>query len=185
LALQTIPSRHFHPICLSSLATYHDRHSVLFSQRAIKKAVSRTRSTNLGRILVSFLLLLSAALAPAKTRSTTPSADHDYVIALATADRFLHAWQTDDEEAGILMLTDQVKQQSSEDAVHYFFSSSESARASYEIGHGRKLAHGRYEFPVALFLTPSRSGPRRTHAQTSALIVVKAGKADWAIDKLP
>jgi len=131
------------------------------------------------------LLNLSAAVATGKSRSTTPPVDHDYVIALATADRFLHAWQTDDEESGILMLTDHLKKQSDEDAVHDFFSSSESARTSYEIGHGRKLAPGRYEFPVALFHASSRNGQRWMRPQPSALVVVKAGKADWAIDKLP
>jgi len=147
--------------------------------------VSRIRSSIPTRILVSSLLLLSTALAPAKARSTTPAVEHDYIVALATADRFLHAWQTDDEEAGILLLTDHLKKQSSEDAVHDFFSSSDYARTSYEIGHGRRLAPGRYEFPVALFQSPSRTGHRQTHPQTSALIVVKAGKSDWAIDKLP
>lgn len=130
-------------------------------------------------------LLLSTTLASPKSHNTTLTVDHDYVVALATADRFLHAWQTDDEEAGILLLTDHLKKQSSEDAVHDFFSSSDYARTSYEIGHGRKLAPGRYEFPVALFQSPSRTGHRQTHPQTSALIVVKASKSDWAIDKLP
>ena len=130
-------------------------------------------------------LLLSTTLASSKTRNTTATVDHDYVVALATADRFLHAWQTDDEEAGILLLTDHLKKQSSEDVVHDFFSSSDYARTSYEIGHGRKIGSGRYEFPVALFQSPSRTGHRQTHPQTSALIVVKAGKGDWAIDKLP
>jgi len=139
---------------------------------------------SLTRVLVSSVLL-STTLASPKTRNTSPTVDHDYVVALATADRFLHAWQTDDEEAGILLLTDHLKKQSSEDAVHDFFSSSDYARTSYEIGHGRKLAPGRYEFPVALFQSPSRNGHRQTHPQASALMVVKAGKNDWAIDSLP
>jgi hypothetical protein len=131
------------------------------------------------------LLVFSTTLASPKTRNPTTTVDHDYVVALATADRFLHAWQTDDEEAGILLLTDHLKKESSEDTVHDFFASSDYARTSYEIGHGRKLARGRYEFPVALFQSPSRTGHRQTHPQASALIVVKAGKSDWAIDKLP
>ena len=134
-------------------------------------------------LLPSFLL--STTLASPKARNSTPTVDHDYVVALATADRFLHAWQTDDEEAGILLLTDHLKKQSSEDAVHDFFSTSDYARTSYEIGHGRKIAPGRYEFPVALFQSPSRTGHRQTQPQASALIVMKAGKNDWAIDKLP
>ena len=110
--------------------------------------------------------------------------DRDYVNALSAADRFLHAWQTDDEEAGILMLTDRLKQRSNEETVHEFFSA-DPLRASYEIGHGRKLSSGHYEFPITLFQAPSQHGLRWTRPQSSAIIVVKAGKTEWAVDKLP
>jgi hypothetical protein len=139
------------------------------------------------RIGVPSLLLLVSLAVPlsSKPRSFVDApVDRNYVCALSAADRFLHAWQTDDEEAGILMLTDHLKQRSNEEAVHEFFSA-DPLRASYEIGRGRKLSSGRYEFPVSLFQTPSRNGPRWTHPQSSALIVIKAGKTDWAVDKLP
>jgi hypothetical protein len=132
-----------------------------------------------------FLLLSLAVPLSSKTHSFVDApVDRNYVSALSAADRFLHAWQTDDEEAGILMLTDHLKQRSNEEAVHEFFSA-DPLRASYEIGRGRKLSSGRYEFPVSLFQAPSQNGPRWTHPQSSALIVVKAGKTDWAVDKLP
>ena len=139
------------------------------------------------RIVVSSLLLLVALTVPlsSKSRGAVDGAvDRDYVSALSAADRFLHAWQTDDEEAGILMLTDHLKQRSNEESVHEFFSA-DPLRASYEIGRGRKLSSGHYEFPVTLLQAPSHNGPRWTHPQSSALIVVKAGKTDWAVDKLP
>lgn len=137
-------------------------------------------------IAVPALLLISLSVSSSgKTRNFTAfPVDRDYVAALSAADRFLHAWQTDDEEAGILMLTDRLKQHSSEDVVRQFFSV-DPARASYEIGRGRKLSTGRYEFPVFLFQSSSQNGPRWMHPQSSALILVKTGKADWAIDKLP
>jgi len=139
------------------------------------------------RVVVPFLLTLLSLPAhlSARTRNSAASPiDRDYVIALSAADRFLHAWQTDDEEAGILMLTDHLKQRTNEDAVHQFFSVN-SARASYEIGRGHKLSPGRYEFPVVLLQSASQNGPRWMHPQSSALIVIKSGKSDWAIDKLP
>jgi hypothetical protein len=136
--------------------------------------------------VLSLLLLVSLTVTlSSKTHNVgDPPVDREYVSALSAADRFLHAWQTDDEEAGILMLTDHLKQRSNEEAVHEFFSA-DPLRASYEIGRGRKLSSGRYEFPVSLFQAPSQNGPRWTHPQSSALIVVKAGKTDWAVDKLP
>ena len=134
----------------------------------------------------ALLLLLSVAVPlSSKTRSSADGAvDRDYIHALSAADRFLHAWQTDDEEAAILMLTDRLKQHSNEETVHEFFSA-DPLRASYEIGRGRKLSSGRYEFPVSLFQAPSQHAPRWTHPQSSALIVVKSGKTEWAVDKLP
>ena len=139
------------------------------------------------RIVVPSLLLFISISNPlsGKTRAVMDApVDRDYVNALAAADRFLHAWQTDDEESGILMLTDKLKQRSNEETVREFFSA-DPLRASYEIGRGRKLSSGHYEFPVTLFQSPSQNGPRWMHPQSSALIVVKAGKTDWAIDRLP
>lgn len=111
--------------------------------------------------------------------------DQDYVFALATADHFLHAWQNQDEEAGILLFTDRLKQRMDEDLVEAFFSSRTATRQGFEIGRGKKLAAGRYEFPVALFQKAFGHGRKRIHPATSALVVVKSGKNDWAIDQLP
>jgi hypothetical protein len=108
--------------------------------------------------------------------------DSDYISALSAANHFLYAWQTNDQETGILMLTDHMKQKTLEKALASFFSSSAATSQSFEIGHGRKLGPGRYKFPVTLFQTNAN---RRTRPQASTLVVVRAGKNDWAIDKLP
>jgi hypothetical protein len=105
-------------------------------------------------------------------------------LALATADRFLHAWQTQDEEAGILLLTDRLKQRTSQDAVQEFFSSGAVTRESFEIGRGKKLGPNRYAFPVALFQKSPGHAHKWMRPQNSGLVVVKAG-SDWAIDQLP
>ena len=106
----------------------------------------------------------------------------DYVFALSAANHFLHAWQTNDQETGMLMLSDRLKQKTDEDAVSAFFASGTRRPQSFEIGRGRKLAAGRYKFPVTLFQNSSTS---KTRPQTSTLIVVYVGKDDWAIDRLP
>ena len=109
-------------------------------------------------------------------------ADRGYVSALGTANRFLQAWQNQDNETGLLMLTDDAKQHSSEDRLEAFFSS--GADAAYEIARGKKMKAGRYAFPVTLF--PFQSGTNGSgQPQKSQIVVVRTGKDEWAIDRLP
>jgi hypothetical protein len=128
------------------------------------------------------LALQASTVSIAKTRHSSPSPDPGYASALAAANRFLQAWQNQDQETGLLMLTDIAKQKSSEDRLEAFFASGHDA--AYEIARGRKLKAGCYVFPVALFtsLTDSASAAR---PQKSQIVVVRAGKDEWAIDKLP
>ena len=138
-----------------------------------------------------FLLLLCAGLtftaSPLSAKSKHPSTasllDREYVAALASANRFLAAWQTQDHEAGIILLTDAAKHQISEDRLQAFFAPGSQIQEGYEISRGKKLAAGRYAFPVALF----EVGPdhKWMHPRFSQIVVVNTGKDDWAIDKLP
>ena len=136
----------------------------------------------------SIAAVLLFALVPmfARTRSaSTPAAvDQDYIAALAAANRFLHAWQSLDQETGLLMLSDKLRQQTTEDRLETFFTPASSAQEAYEISRGKKLKPGRYSFPVALFATPE--GDRRwLRPHFSEIIVTRIGKNDWTIDKLP
>jgi hypothetical protein len=131
-----------------------------------------------------FFTLPMMPLAGKSRGSLRSTVDQDYISALATADRFLQAWQSRDEEAGILLLTDRVRQRTSQEAVQDFFFSDPITRESFEIGRGRKLGSNRYQFPVTLFHKPSGHAHKWMHPRTSALVVVRAG-SDWAIDQLP
>jgi hypothetical protein len=82
---------------------------------------------------------------PARIRSARPG----YAAALAAANRFLAAWQAQDRENGLVMLTEAAKPHGSEDRLEEFFSP--GADAAYEISRGRKMDGGRYVFPVTLF----------------------------------
>ena len=152
------------------------------------KIVSTTRyhTINPALIRVFALFLLAGILAipsPAKSK-TGLTIDRDYVVALATANDFLHAWQVRDQETGLLLLTDRLKQSTSEQALISFFLPGTSQRQGYEIGRGTKLAPGRYQFPVSLWQERA-AGSKRTRAPASVLVVIRAGKNDWAIDQLP
>jgi len=145
-----------------------------------KKALQLIRTFLINLCL---LALLSAPLA-ARRKVPAPVVNTDYIVALSAANHFLHAWQTSDQETGILMLTNRLKQKTSEDALSNFFSSASNRPQSFEIERGRRLAPGRYKFPVTLFHNPGAAN-RRMNPRSSALVVVHAGKDDWAIDRLP
>ena len=130
------------------------------------------------------LLALPAPLSFSKSK-IVPPADSDYVLALGAANDFLRAWQTQDREAGILLLTDRVKQRSPESTLVNFFSRRACRAQSFEIAHGKKLAPGRYRFPVSLFQQPVSEGSKWIRPQTSTLVVVRTGTSEWSIDKLP
>jgi hypothetical protein len=139
-------------------------------------------------VIALSLALQASTVSIAKTRHSTPSpaaaptADPGYASALAAANRFLQAWQNQDHETGLLMLTDVAKQNSSHDRLEDFFASGHDA--AYEIARGKKLKVGCYAFPVALF-TSVAGMTSATRPQKSQIVVVRAGKDEWAIDKLP
>ena len=112
---------------------------------------------------------------PAKQES---SSDPGYVYALAAANRFLHAWQTGDVEAGTVLLGDRVRRSQNADQLEQFFAN--ATDRAFEIARGRGH-HGRYSFPVVLVTS---AGSTR-HTQVVRNILVDAGKNDWVVDKLP
>ena len=134
-------------------------------------------------IILSLAPLLSTS-ADARNRHSSSLAvpDRGYSSALAAANRFLQAWQNQDRETGLLMLTDAAKQATSQERTDSFFSSGNDA--AYEIARGRKLKSGRYAFPVTLFIAHSDS-TQPDRPQRSRIIVVRAGKGEWAIDRMP
>jgi hypothetical protein len=131
------------------------------------------------------LALQASTVSIAKTRhsasSLTPTPEPGYASALAAANRFLQAWQNQDHETGLLMLSDGAKESSSEDRLEAFFASGHDA--AYEIARGKRLKAGCYSFPVSLF-TSVTDMTKAARPQKLQIVVVRAGK-DWAIDKLP
>jgi len=129
-------------------------------------------------ILVCFLLTSSASFArPARSHARS-ALDPSYTAALAAANRFLHAWQTEDHETGIMMLTDAARLQASPDKLQQFFSP--AGQAAYEIQRGRRVNAGEYVFPIVLFGTSENLQPRACR-----LVVTRTGKDEWAVNRLP
>lgn len=113
------------------------------------------------------------------SRHVVRADDPTYAPALAAANRFLHAWQTQDREAGIMMLTDAARQHASEEKLDEFFST--GPQAAFEIQHGKRVKNGQYVFPVTLF--GASDAASRPHA--GSIVITKAAKGDWAVERLP
>jgi hypothetical protein len=126
----------------------------------------------------SLLLFLLVSPSAAKTQPAA-GLDSGYVSALGAADRFLQAWQSSDVENGMVLLTGHAKEKVTTDAIEKFFSN--PGLSAFEIGRGKLLRRGRYEFPVVLVGTSKNRARRRF----SSIVMVDTGKNDWAVDKLP
>jgi len=123
-------------------------------------------------------LISSSLFAHVSKSSSSRAIDPSYSSALAAANRFLHAWQTQDHETGIMMLTDAARQQTSPDLLQSFFSP--GPQAAYEIEHGKRIGRDEYAFPIVLF---GSSASARPHF--CKIIVARFGKDDWVVEKLP
>jgi hypothetical protein len=135
------------------------------------------------RLVVASLILCSTLLLEPLVAKARPALglEHGYVSALAAADHFLQAWQSGDLENGTALLSTHAKEAATTDVVENFFANPVSS--AYEIGRGKLLKRGRYEFPVVLVTEAAKN--TRAHRHFSSIIVVNTGKNEWAVDKLP
>jgi hypothetical protein len=134
------------------------------------------------RRAVIFLVLILSICPRSFTHShkiVHHSLDPLYSSALAAANRFLRAWQDEDQETGIMMLSDTARQNLSPDKLQSFFSAGPDA--AYEIARGKRLNSAVYEFPVVLF--GASGAPSRPRVCT--VVITRSGKNDWTVEKLP
>ncbi len=140
--------------------------------------ISRTVRLGLPVTLILLLSLLPAAAAKKHHSKPPDPPDPNYVFALATTNRFLHAWQTDDLETGMVLLSDRVRHSQDPEKFEQFFAG--STDRAFEISRGQG-SHGRYRFAIVLVT----SAGTRIRRRFSEIIVVDSGKNDWVVDKLP
>lgn len=125
-------------------------------------------------VLVSLAPLCNARQHAVKTKAD----DAGYVVALATANRFLNAWQTGDLETGMLLLSNHARRTQSAESVENFFS--RNSNRAFEISHG-KCDRNACRFPVVM-LNEEKS---RTHRKFSEIVLVNDGTAEWVVDNVP
>lgn len=128
-----------------------------------------------------FLFAFLQALPSAARDRSAPAQDPGYVEALATADHFMQAWQSGDIGNGTALLSSHSKEKATTEALENFF---DGARLSaFEVGRGKLIKRGRYEFPVVLVSANEKGSHARR--RFSSIVVVDTGHDDWAVDKLP
>ena len=127
-------------------------------------------------VFLSSISFVSFARVP---KNSARPLDPSYSSALAAANRFLHAWQTQDHETGIMMLTDVARQRVSPERLQEFFSPGPAA--AFEIQHGKRVNGDKYTFPVALFGVSRQ----RARPHVSNIVITRAGRDDWEVQKLP
>jgi len=150
--------------------------------RQCRHAGRRFRACAALILIAAFTLSMNGSLVAAGSRKShtkqPTAAQGRYASALATADRFLHAWQTGDLETGMVLLSDRARHAQNPETFEQFFSP-EDLRA-FEITRGTTMRGG-YRFPVVLV---SARGSK-VHRRFSEIAIVATGKSDWTVDKLP
>lgn len=131
------------------------------------------------RILTLFLCFIAAIASAHVQKSSSRTLDPSYSSALAAANRFLHAWQTEDHETGIVMLTDWARQHASAEQLQKFFSPGPDA--AYEIARGKRVNSGAYAFPVVLFGADAPA----SRPVSGTIILVRSGNDEWSVERLP
>src|SRR6266508_2471443 len=131
-------------------------------------------------VLLGCLVFSNSSMSSAKVlKSTVRPLDPSYSSALAAANRFLHAWQTQDHETGLMMLTDAARQGVSSERLQDFFSP--GPEAAFEIQRGKRINGGEYVFPVVLLgFSQQKIGPH-----VCSIVITRAGKDEWVVEKLP
>ena len=100
----------------------------------------------------------------------------------------MYAWQAGELGNGMALLSDSIRHAQTAGEIERFFSA-ETDRA-FEIGKGSGN-RGRYSFPVVLLsLNASARSDLPAEAKvvsrrSSNIILVRTGKNDWVVDKLP
>jgi len=104
--------------------------------------------------------------------------DAEYLSALATADRFLGAWITDQLDLAESMLT-QPRDESDGDIEALLII---ACPCAFEIRHGKRVRPCLYTFPIVFYQPPA--GNSRISVRISTITVSRTGD-QWAVQKIP
>jgi hypothetical protein len=135
---------------------------------------------------LSLAALWSATAAGPASGPPAATIDQDYVLALATANRFLCAWQMRDQEKGRALLSSNLRKQHKEEYFRQYLAGvSNPHHAAYEIGSGQRVAKDRFAFEVRLYQHTTGAKWTGPPPAPSQIFLRKAGAEAWRVDGLP
>lgn len=111
----------------------------------------------------------------------------DYVFALHTTNRFLHAWLIRDYKDGMNYISDDLKKSVSEEELITFFSgTSDPHHMAYEVVGWRYVNEETIKFHVWLYeVVTSESSKSINHPEPFYVEVVRINKDKWLVNTLP
>jgi hypothetical protein len=112
--------------------------------------------------------------------------DQNYISALASAERFLFAWQTRDASDGLALLSNRLRAAHQTSFLqHYIIGDENPAHAAFEISNGKKLPDGRYAFEVRLFENQRGEFWQGKRPKPSRIVMAASDLDRWLVDELP
>jgi len=113
--------------------------------------------------------------------------DTDYVLALSTANKFLEAWRSRGQDAGLALLSPRLRKSRTEDEWRMAISGiSNPHHQSYEITGGKRLSDASIQFDV--WLHDHYTGEQQASSPRQAaqhIILIKVGREEWEVDGVP
>lgn len=133
-------------------------------------------------VLISFLA--TGQTAPKRNttaleRKNALFQEAQYLLALATADRFLGAWMNDEPDLAESMLG-QPRDTPERDIETLLI---RACPCAFELKHGKRIRAGVYEFPVVLYGPPA--GNSRISVELSSIIISRTADDQWTVEKVP
>ena len=113
--------------------------------------------------------------------------DTDYVLALSTANRFLEAWRSRNQETGLALLSPSLRKAQTEDEWRMGISgASNPHHHSYEVTNGESLPDGRIQFDVWLYEHyTGQKGEAVSRQKVKQIILIETGDGNWKVDGVP
>jgi len=142
--------------------------------------------------LTLVLSLLAGLACEKKGTPSDPGGSSDgsdaggYAPALASANAFCRAWQSQDYLAAKKLFSAALLERH---AVGRLVSAVQGAtnhkHVAYEISRGRRLEDGRYEFPVRLYVRYTGQMSDRQETIDARVVVVSDAAGLWRLDEIP
>jgi len=136
---------------------------------------------------IALAVVISAPLVWAQRGAARAAVvDDEYIVALSTADQFMHAWATRNVDEGRSTLTPAaLKQHSANEIATVFEGVSSPHHESFEIGPGRRLSATSFAFDMIKYEYLTNMNFKGPRPRPVRLVVVRVTPERWLVDAFP